>query len=216
MECAVSNLLDPEEESGWPASHLASMGWSPDALYVASSTAGAAAAVRFWTGAIERGLRLASPRLFPWTLANSPTGQIGLQLGIRGPTFTFLGDGSSLVAALSQAIDDLEDGSVQTGLVVGLDRDGESEAVCVAALLLSGSNEGSPLGAIEECDEGMPPVPGATPSGLLTTVIHALRSGAASVVGLPGDCWIRVVPLGPRTSGATRHGATSTRRVRRR
>lgn len=105
----------------WSSSTLASAGLGGDGLYVATASAGGLESVSFYREALATGLAFANPRLFPWALANSPTGAIARALGIQGPTYTLLGGSSAVVAAFEHAVDDLRDGLVATALVVGLD-----------------------------------------------------------------------------------------------
>lgn len=104
--------------SEWIADELAALGWAPDGLYVATSNAGHAQSVEFWRTALSTGLPFANPRLFPWTLANSPTGAIARRLGVRGPTYTLVGRLDAVVGAVEHAEDDLGDGVVTEALVV--------------------------------------------------------------------------------------------------
>lgn len=120
------------ELSGWAAAELGSLGWSPDGLYVATSTAGHRESVGFWTAAQETGLIYANPRLFPWTLVNGPTGSIAIALGVRGPTYTLVGYAEAVLGALECAADDLRAGAVSRPLVVALDVvDGECRLAAV-------------------------------------------------------------------------------------
>lgn len=95
-----------------------SLGWTADSLYVATTDAGAHESVEFWRDALEKGLVFANPRLFPWTLSNSPTGHLARLLGIRGPTYTLVGGASALDAALQHAEDDVASRLVEAPLVV--------------------------------------------------------------------------------------------------
>jgi hypothetical protein len=108
------------ELASWVADELAGLGWHADGLYVATATAGRAESVEFWRAARESGLAFANPRLFPWTLANSPTGAIAKALDIRGPTYTLVGAAAAAGAA-EHAADDLADGLVTAALVAVVD-----------------------------------------------------------------------------------------------
>jgi 3-oxoacyl-(acyl-carrier-protein) synthase len=90
------------------------------ALFVASPNAGAATALQFWAAALRTGPALASPELFPWCLANAPCGALARHLRITGPNSTWLGEADALRAALESADDLLDDGRVDTALVVAL------------------------------------------------------------------------------------------------
>ncbi|RHA43541.1 beta-ketoacyl-[acyl-carrier-protein] synthase family protein [Cellulomonas rhizosphaerae] len=104
--------------SAWASSVLVAWGPSADALYVATSEAGAAESLAFWAAARATGFALAAPGAFPYTLANAPAGRIGTALGIRGPSVTVLGTFDDALAAAS---DDLADGLCTRALVVHLD-----------------------------------------------------------------------------------------------
>jgi hypothetical protein len=107
--------------ASWVAEELAGLGWRVDGLYVATATAGRAESVEFWRAALETGLAFANPRLFPWTLANSPTGAIAKALDVRGPTYTLVGGANAAAGALEHAADDLDAGIVSAALVVVVD-----------------------------------------------------------------------------------------------
>lgn len=104
--------------SSWASSVLAAGGPSADALYLATSEAGAQESLAFWAAARETGFALAAPGAFPYTLANAPAGRIGTALGIRGPSVTILG---TFDDALEAAADDVADGLCARPLVVHLD-----------------------------------------------------------------------------------------------
>lgn len=76
-------------------------------LYVVSSNAGFSSAVKFWSEARRTGLAVASPELFPWTLANAPCGWLARHFRITGPNFTYHGGAEATAAAVTQAKDDL-------------------------------------------------------------------------------------------------------------
>lgn len=107
--------------ASWAADELAGLGWRVDGLYVATATAGRAESVEFWRAALETGLAFANPRLFPWTLANSPTGAIARALDVRGPTYTLVGGDDAIAGAREHAADDLAAGIVTAALVVAVD-----------------------------------------------------------------------------------------------
>lgn len=112
-----------------------SLSWNADSLYVATLDAGAEESVAFWSDALEKGLVFANPGMFPWTLSNSPTGDIARRLGIRGPTYTLVGGGSALQVALRQAEDDVADHLVAAPLVVAHGR--VERRMHVSAMLLT-------------------------------------------------------------------------------
>ena len=89
-----------------------------DALYVATTEAGAQESLAFWAAARATGFAFAAPGAFPYTLANAPAGRIATALGIRGPSVTLLG---SFADARSAAADDLADGLCTRPLVLHLD-----------------------------------------------------------------------------------------------
>jgi hypothetical protein len=119
----------------WAADEVTSLGWEADALYVATSNAGHRESVEFWRAALGTGLAYANPRLFPWTLANSPAGAIAQAIGVRGPTYTLVGTEDAAVAAVEHAEDDLADGLVERALVIAIARDVEGRSRLAAALL---------------------------------------------------------------------------------
>jgi 3-oxoacyl-[acyl-carrier-protein] synthase II len=90
-------------------------------LFVASMNAGAGTSVRFWAEARRHGLGLASPELFPMTLANGPAGLLARRFRIMGPSATFTGRADALLAAVTQAADELGSGRIETAFVVALD-----------------------------------------------------------------------------------------------
>jgi len=104
--------------SAWASSVLVAREPSADALYVATSEAGAAESLAFWAAARATGFAFAAPGAFPYTLANAPAGRIGTALGIRGPSVTLLGTFDDALAAAS---DDLADGLCTRALVVHVD-----------------------------------------------------------------------------------------------
>ena len=152
---AVWAVADADEPAGlapWAAARLVEAGVHADGLYVATATAGGREAVTFFREGLATGLAFASPRLFPWTLANSVTGAIALALGIRGPTYTLVGGSSALEAAFEHAADDLAGGLVSTALVVGVDA----------------GPEGLRLAAVTTADGVPPPLaPGQRPAAAL-------------------------------------------------
>jgi hypothetical protein len=120
--------------AGWAADDLGGRGWHVDGLYVATSNAGRDESIEFWRAAGETGLPFANPRLFPWTLANSPTGAIAKALDVHGPTYTLVGGVDAVIGAIEHAFEDLADGRVVSAAVVAVDLvDGEP---AVAAFLL--------------------------------------------------------------------------------
>lgn len=120
-------VAEGDAAAAWAATTLAGLlagelaaGRGPDALYVATPDAGAREALAFWRSATETGYRFASPAGFPWTLSNSPTGRISLELGITGPCLTLVGADEAVAAARETALADLAYRLVERPLVVHL------------------------------------------------------------------------------------------------
>jgi hypothetical protein len=90
-------------------------------LYVASENAGAQSSVLFWADALRNGVGFANPELFPWTLANAPCSWLARRFCVQGPNFTYLGGVDALIAALTQAQEDLIADRVDIGWVVAID-----------------------------------------------------------------------------------------------
>lgn len=91
------------------------------ALFVVSSNAGSATAMRFWADSVRTGVAFASPELFPWCLANAPCGALARRFGITGPNFTCLGEAEALAGALQAAADELAAARVEVALVVAFE-----------------------------------------------------------------------------------------------
>ena len=144
----------------WAADEVTSLGWTADALYSRTSNAGHRESVEFWRAALGTGLAYANPRLFPWTLANSPTGAIAQALGVRGPTYTLVGREDAAVAAVEHAEDDLADGLVERAVVIAIARDVAGRSRLAAALL-----DGSPSIGYRE--------------SLVTTFVECLTSSSS-------------------------------------
>lgn len=104
-------------------------------LAVVSSNAGARSAVEFWSQAQRVGLAVASPALFPWTLANAACGRLAREFGVRGPNYTFSGRAAALSSALQQLADDLHFARVTAGWIVAIDFAGPSRARTLFAAL---------------------------------------------------------------------------------
>jgi hypothetical protein len=121
----------------WAADELSSLGWSGDGLYVATSNAGHRESVEFWRAALDTGLAFANPRLFPWTLANSPTGAIAQVLGVRGPTYTLVGHDDAAHGIVEHAEDDLADGRVSRAVLVAVARGADGRSRLAAAVVAS-------------------------------------------------------------------------------
>lgn len=74
---------------------------------------------RFFEGVLKNGQRFASPNLFPETVFNSPTSHLASVLGVSGPCYSVVGDGSAWVNAIGVAACWLLTGLVEHALVVG-------------------------------------------------------------------------------------------------
>ncbi|RZT95090.1 beta-ketoacyl synthase N-terminal-like domain-containing protein [Rivibacter subsaxonicus] len=109
-------------------------------LYLATSDAGAATSLRFWSEARRTGLALANPELFPWCLANAPCGALARRFGVTGPNLSVLGQADALLAAFDAALDALASERIDIAIVVALvmaadPQDGEPPGYCVGARL---------------------------------------------------------------------------------
>ncbi len=93
-------------------------------MYVASSDAGVDVSVSFWKSAIAEGVDFVNPRDFHWTLASSMAAHAAAETGIRGPCFTLVGGSEAGIAVLSHGIDDLHGGTIDLGLIGGMDPGG--------------------------------------------------------------------------------------------
>lgn len=211
LAIAPDGIVRFDELAEWAATMLAPL--LPDAcvpeqcgLFVATSDAGAAAAISLWAEALDQGPSFASPRDFPWTLASSPAGHIAAHLGLRGPNFTLVGGGEAATAALLHALDDLEQGRISQAIVVALDmmpeaHPDEGEAA-VAGLCLAGTP--SPhASAVVERTVG----PGTASAGsfavtLLARACAALDRGEPIVVGEREEGWIAFRPVTPAPRSA--------------
>ena len=141
--------------ASWAAEQLGGSAGDVDGLYVATSTAGHAESVEFWRAAGETGLVFANPRLFPWTLANSPTGAIAKALDVRGPTYTLVGGVEAVAGAIEHALDDLTDGVVTAAAVVAVDVVGTEPSV--VAVLLGSMDAALRLAAAVDIDAAASP-----------------------------------------------------------
>lgn len=88
------------------------------ALHVATPDSGSREALAFWRAAHVTGFALAAPGAFPWTLSNSVTGRVSLALGVTGPCTTWVGGAEAVTEAEVGARLDVEDGLVDSALVV--------------------------------------------------------------------------------------------------
>ena len=89
-------------------------------LFLASPNAGNATALRFWADAMQAGVALASPQLFPWCLANAPCAALARHFGITGPSTTWLGGDDAIASARSAAELAVSTGRVKSAFVVSV------------------------------------------------------------------------------------------------
>jgi 3-oxoacyl-(acyl-carrier-protein) synthase len=89
------------------------------ALIFAVSNGGVIYTKRFYHDIVESGAQAASPLLFPETVFNAPASHLAAILGIRGATYTLVGDGAVGILALKMADDLLLDDALDYCLVVG-------------------------------------------------------------------------------------------------
>jgi 3-oxoacyl-(acyl-carrier-protein) synthase len=89
------------------------------ALVFAVSNGGVVYTKRFYHNIIEAGAQSASPLLFPETVFNAPASHLAAILGITGASYTLVGDGAIGVLAMKMASDLLDNGTLESCLVVG-------------------------------------------------------------------------------------------------
>lgn len=89
-------------------------------LFVASTNAGTATTLRFWSDSQAVGVALANPELFPWCLANAPCAALARRFHITGPNFTWLGGDEAMQAAWSTAHLSLQQSEIEIAYVVGI------------------------------------------------------------------------------------------------
>jgi len=89
-------------------------------LYLATSDAGIATSVNFWQDAITHGPGLVGPRLFPFTLANSPASCLTQILNIKGPCITLVGEKKLIPILEEMARDDYLNDRIKQALVIYL------------------------------------------------------------------------------------------------
>jgi 3-oxoacyl-(acyl-carrier-protein) synthase len=180
---AEAPALPPGELGAWLVAQIEPSipaGLQPEAtgVYLATPDAGAEAALAFWREALAAGVGFANPHLFPWTLASSPASHIALALGCRGPNVTLVGGAGAAVAALQQALADLQRGRVAAALAGALATRGETR-LALLWLVAGAATAGprltwAPAGATG--DEG-------TAVALLAQLIGGLEKGEPAVVG---------------------------------
>src|SRR5205085_3065070 len=89
------------------------------ALVFAVSNGGVVYTKRFYHSVVESGAQSASPLLFPETVFNAPASHLAAILGITGASYTLVGDGAVGVLAMKMASDVLDNGALESCLVVG-------------------------------------------------------------------------------------------------
>jgi Beta-ketoacyl synthase, N-terminal domain len=187
IELIAPALAPLFERDGVPAHRMG--------LYLASSDAGAASSLRFWSEARRTGLALANPELFPWCLANAPCGALARRFGVTGPNHSLLGEADALLAAFDAAHEALASERVDIAVVVALAmatdaRDGDPPGCCVgirlgrapAAVLLEFTNAASPPVATRLRSAAMELAAAAAggPTALIADGGRALRVGPAA------------------------------------
>jgi 3-oxoacyl-(acyl-carrier-protein) synthase len=88
------------------------------ALVFAASNGGVVYTKRFYHNVVESGAQSASPLLFPETVFNAPASHLAAIFGITGASYTLVGDGAVGVLAIKMARDLLDNGALQSCLVV--------------------------------------------------------------------------------------------------
>ena len=89
------------------------------ALVFAASNGGVVYTKRFYHNVVESGAQSASPLLFPETVFNAPASHLAAILGVTGASYTLVGDGAVGVLAMKMASDLLDNGALESCLVVG-------------------------------------------------------------------------------------------------
>jgi hypothetical protein len=87
-------------------------------VYCVSPNAGFGSAVEFWREGLQKGMGLANPEAFPWTLANAPAAAVARHWGFKGPNFTFCADKSGISFAQEQAHHDLSQNIISAAWVL--------------------------------------------------------------------------------------------------
>jgi 3-oxoacyl-(acyl-carrier-protein) synthase len=89
------------------------------ALIFAISNGGVIYTKRFYREVVDAGAQSASPLLFPETVFNAPASHLAAILGIRGATYTLVGDGAVGLLAIKMAEDLMANEALDHCLVVG-------------------------------------------------------------------------------------------------
>jgi beta-ketoacyl synthase-like protein len=89
-------------------------------VYVGQQQVSLEYCAQFVEASYRNGPRLASPMLFSESVANNAATHLSLTLGFTGALQTFIGSRAAGLQALAAAREDLEDGTIDAGLVVVL------------------------------------------------------------------------------------------------
>lgn len=89
------------------------------ALIFAVANGGVTYTKRFYHDIVETGAQSASPLLFPETVFNAPASHLAAILGVRGTSYTLVGDGAVGLLAIQMADDLLRSDTLDYCLVVG-------------------------------------------------------------------------------------------------
>lgn len=202
---AADSWTSPQLEAAdgvaaWAAEMLAEIGRGTDVLSVATLDGGARESVHFWCESLASGLAFANPRPFPWTLANSPTGRIARELGVRGPTFTLVGRVEALTGAFEHALEELTSSGVEKALLVAFDGISEVQTRLVAASLSSTGGGVADVAAAQHPGDALP-IAHPTASETLGEALARVQQGAHVAVGSERDGWITLAPLRSRLPG---------------
>jgi hypothetical protein len=100
----------------------------PSGLYVASLRSCLETNAAFDHGLIDKGPRLASPLLFPYTLPGSTASEAAMLLGLTGPYLVFPGGPAAALGAVVAAADALADREADRLVVAAVDVVGEATA----------------------------------------------------------------------------------------
>lgn len=115
------------------------------ALYTQTLSGGGDSSIAFWQEALDKEPRFANPRIFPWALPSSLSGYLAMQIGIKGPNYTFVGGISAFLDALDQALFDLSDGIIDRAILVSATTPLEASTGLFLSVLSQASFSTSPL-----------------------------------------------------------------------
>jgi 3-oxoacyl-(acyl-carrier-protein) synthase len=99
--------------------HLGTIDAARIGLIFAISNGGVIYTKRFYRDVVASGAGAASPLLFPETVFNAPASHLAALLGVTGPTYTLVGDGSVGLSAVNMAEDLMSNAGIDFCLVVG-------------------------------------------------------------------------------------------------